>query len=563
MSDNVVTPPAPAPALSPKPDDSAVAPAPVADVEAIRAELLTLTALSWPIVISNLLSFSLAVICQLLVGHVSAAALGAVALATMFSNATGFSVLLGTANACDTLCSQAFGAGNLPRVGLIARRGVAIALASSVGIAALWAFGAGPFFRALGIEPDIADAAQAYVRILIIGLPAQVVVEVFKKPLISCGLSGVAMAISAVGIVPCVALGALLVFQSPLGFRGAALANAISQWLTLAAVVVFARNHRALAAAWYRVVAPADGGAAAGAAVGAASARPALAAASALAETDDSRFSGPDAEAAVPVAAPVAAPAAPAAAAPPAMADVLDAIFPPLSASFGGVLDGWREYLAIGVPSASMLFVEWGSYECLALLAGRLGPIPLAAHAVLATTATLSFMPFLGFSIATCVRVGQCLGDSRPDGAQLTIRVALLCAVGLFTLNAIAIFAVRSFWGEIFVKDLEVVAVVARMLPFLALYTIFDGLQCVLAGILRGAALAVPAAAINLCAYVFGIALAAGLADPTGAAWGLGGIWFAFCIAVFIASVCMSGVVRWQDWAKLAADASARSTVTH
>lgn len=488
-------------------------------VEDIRVEILALSFLSWPIVVSYFLSVGLGVISQLLVGRISAVALGSVALANMFVNATGNSIIMGTSGACDTLCSQAFGAANYARVGLVARRGVAIALCSSVFIATLWYFGAGAFFLALGIEREIAEDAQAYVRIMIIALPAGTMFEVLKKPLISCGLSGVAMGLSTLPVLPCAVFGAIFVFGTPLGFLGGALGIVVAQWIGLLCCLAFLRNHRALAALWDRCRA----------AVGA----PALAS--------------------------VAAGDAPGAM---DWHNILDAVFHDLF-SLDSVFDvaGWKEYLSIGAPSALMLMVEWGSYECLALLAGRLGAVPLAAHAVLGTTATLSFMPFLGFSVATCVRVGQCLGDLRPVAAQTAIRAALVITVALFCINAVFIISVRSFWGEVFTSDADVIAMVARILPILAVYTVFDGIQCVLTGVMRGASLAMPAAAINLFSYISGLLLAAGLGDPGGAAWGLAGIWAAFCVAVTLAATGMSGVLIRQSWDTLARAAHERSKI--
>jgi MATE family multidrug resistance protein len=222
-----------------------------------------------------------------------------------------------------------------------------------------------------------------------------------------------------------------------------------------------------------------------------------------------------------------------------------------------GLFQGWREYLAIGLPSAAMLFSEWGSFEALALLAGRLGRVPLATHSIFATTAGASFMPFLGTSVAACVRVGVALGDGRPAAARRTLRVALGATAVLVAANSAAIAAVRPCWGSVFTADADVVELSARLLPLVGAYTVFDGAQCVLAGVMRGAALAAPAAAVNVVSYLGGLGLAAALSDARGAAWGLAGIWFAFIAAVFACAVLMYGTLATRDWGALAAAASA------
>lgn len=130
---------------------------------AVWGEFLELAHLAGPIVLMYLTSIGVAFTSQVLVGHVSSTHLAAAALATMFSNATGLSIVLGCAASCDTLCSQAFGAKNYPRVGLVAYRGVFVGLAMSIFVGALWVFGAGPFFRAMDQDEELISLATAYI----------------------------------------------------------------------------------------------------------------------------------------------------------------------------------------------------------------------------------------------------------------------------------------------------------------------------------------------------------------------------------------------------------------
>ena len=379
----------------------------------LRTELVTLAQLAAPICVANLASFGLQIVSQMVVGRVSAAALGACALAGMFVAATGLAPVFGTANACDTLCSEAFGARNLPRVGLIARRGIAVALASAVVVVFVWALGSGPFFRALGIETELAEDAEAFVHVLIFGLPAQVVYEVLKKPLISVGLAGVATGLSFTGLLTSALLSPLLVFGFRMGFLGAAWATVVAHWVTLGSFLGFLRWHRALhatARGCARGLRAAAGGAGAvqglhraeaHAAQGlqseaqlavqvlpaqreearaAASPREkahtqALVAAGGERCADTRELVAPGAEEsaracleearAPSCAVSMSAGAEGAARLEPKARldphDILDAVFP--SCTLNGALGGWGEYMALGLPSAAMLFVEWGSFE--------------------------------------------------------------------------------------------------------------------------------------------------------------------------------------------------------
>ena len=183
----------------------------------------------------------------------------------------------------------------------------------------------------------------------------------------------------------------------------------------------------------------------------------------------------------------------------------------------------------------------------------------LAAHAILGTTASLSFMPFLGFSVACCIRVGQALGELKPVEAQRSYHVSMAVTLLLIAFNTAIVLGGRSFWGEIFTDDVQVSAVVANTMPLLAGYTVFDGIQCVSTGALRGLSQPGPAAAINVFSYVaIGLPAAYTLALPAGLELGLPGIWLGFIIAVLVASLCMSGFILRTDWAAKAKEARDR-----
>jgi Na+-driven multidrug efflux pump len=508
---------------------------------AIQAEFYALRDLALPIIVSYLMSFGIQIVSQMVVGRVSAAALASVALANMFANASGLAPILGTANACDTLCSEAFGVNNLVRVGKVARRGLGVALSTAIFCAVLWFFAAGPFFRALEIEPELADMAESFIRVLIFGLPAIVLSEVLKKPLISMQMAGAATALSCAGLITSASLSAPLVFGTSAGYLGAAWASVIAQWVTALCFLSFLRWHREMDTLFLSCMAKIK-----------------------------KRIGIKEENAAdVPVVTTEAEPSSSLSSSSSARQmkenttnwhETLDAVFPK-EMSVNDFFEGWPEYLALGLPSASMLMVEWGTFEALAVVAGRLGRVSLATHSVLATSAALSFMPFLGVSVAACVRVGSAMGDLRPTDAQRTLRVALFLGAIVAIANALLLLLCRSWWGEVFTDDTAVVELTGRILPILATYVIFDGAQCVLSGVLRGAALAGTAAGINVAAYLGGIMLAVGLSDPHwvgGAQWGLAGVWIAFVCAVFVAAVAMMATLQCKDWQKMSEGAHVR-----
>ena len=69
------------------------------------------------------------------VGHLGPRELGAATLGIMLTNITGFSIVWGGMTALDTLGSQSYGAGNYPRVGVLAQRCLAMSTVACVPVA--------------------------------------------------------------------------------------------------------------------------------------------------------------------------------------------------------------------------------------------------------------------------------------------------------------------------------------------------------------------------------------------------------------------------------------------
>ena len=634
-----------------------------------------------PVGATYLTSYMSNILSAAIVGHLGARAIGAAALATTYANASGYAVLYGTASAIDTLSSQAVGAGNLRRVGLVRQRGLLVLMALALPIGVAW-MSCGAVLRACGQDPELAVMAQRYIQILVLGMPAVMAYEAYKKSLQAIGDFTPPLVIGLLATLCNAGVGSALVHASPLGLLGAAAANALSQWLLLLSVLGYYRHHRALRAgsAW---LAQAGGCARAprGARVASEAARDAgdgadtddedsdddtpaiavvVASASAassggggrvadvggaatrragdLASTPEEGGGGgggrgrdhdqeDDAEGAALLATPTTAAAAEAApklahragdggssperargdggaaapgggggvggagAAPPAtelhpspstaaataaagaaasppppsapppqpvapapavaiadlaIDDVLDAIAVPWDRT--EALSGWREFLALGVPSAAQLVAEWSSYEVATIIAGVHGLDTLAAHNVLSTSAGLLFMVGLGVSVSGSIRVGKRLGENKPLEARLAYRAVTLCTVAVMAFNAGVTLAARPVWARVFTDDAAVVGLVTRWLPLLALYSMFDAGQCIASGTLKGVGRPALAAVSNVVAYcVISLPLCHYLCNGPPH-WGLPGVWAGFVVGVATSCVFLNTILHVLDW---------------
>lgn len=189
---------------------------------------------------------------------------------------------------------------------------------------------------------------------------------------------------------------------------------------------------------------------------------------------------------------------------------------------------------------------EWWAFEIVALAAGRLGTIPLAAQSVIMTTdQVMNTIPF-GIGVAASARVGNLLGARNAKGAARAANTAAWLSMIMGVLVLIVLMAVKDFYAKIFNDDEDVVRLTAKVMPYVALFQIADGLNGSCGGSLRGMGRQHIGAVVNLVSYYMG-------ALPLGIwlafhGWGLMGLWVGQCIALYLVGAIEWVVVAWSDW---------------
>lgn len=133
-------------------------------------ECKALLALSGPLLLSNLGGQVSQLLALSLVGRaLGEESFAAVALGNSLANCTGWSLVSGFSEATETLCSQAFGAGNGRKLSETLQRGVAVQLICCAPVVLLWA-NAGSALALLGQTPELSTRAMHYLWGLIPGV---------------------------------------------------------------------------------------------------------------------------------------------------------------------------------------------------------------------------------------------------------------------------------------------------------------------------------------------------------------------------------------------------------
>jgi len=178
-------------------------------------------------------------------------------------------------------------------------------------------------------------------------------------------------------------------------------------------------------------------------------------------------------------------------------------------------------------------------------LAGRVSATALAGHQIAINMASLTFMVPYGLSSAAAVRVGQALGRHDPHAAMTAGWTAIALGVSFMGLAAAAFLAFPEPLIRAFTDDPAVVDIGVRLLFVAAFFQLFDGLQGVTTGALRGLSDTRTAMLWNLGAHwLIGLPLAYLLCFQ----WGRGvvGLWWGLSAGLVICGVSL--VLTW--WRK-------------
>jgi len=216
--------------------------------------------------------------------------------------------------------------------------------------------------------------------------------------------------------------------------------------------------------------------------------------------------------------------------------------------SIRGALHPWRaqtlrwapigRMLRVGLPIGVHQFFEVLAFGGALALIGLLGTIPLAGHEITISLASLTYMVPLGINAAASVLVGRAIGRGDMDGARREASAALVCGVGFMACTAVTLLAIPVPLAHLFTRDAAVVGVAAALIPIAGIFQMFDGVQGVSSGILRGAGDTRVPMLLNVLAYaVVGLPLGAWLCFAAG--YGAEGMWWGLVAALVVAAAAL------------------------
>ena len=186
-------------------------------------------------------------------------------------------------------------------------------------------------------------------------------------------------------------------------------------------------------------------------------------------------------------------------------------------------------------------------------MAARLDEASLAAHGIAVNVISTTFMVPLGISSAAAVRVGQALGRKEVRGAAVAGWTAMVLSSLFMGASGLVLSVAPRFIVRLYMRDAAVIACGAVLLRIAAVFQLFDGLQVVATGALRGwGDTRTPMLAHLLGYWTVGLPVGYTLCFSMG--WGAPGIWVGLSAALILIGIAL--VVAWRRTIRTAAPPS-------
>lgn len=202
-----------------------------------------------------------------------------------------------------------------------------------------------------------------------------------------------------------------------------------------------------------------------------------------------------------------------------------------------------RALVALGLPATGQIAFEGAVFGVVTVLAAKLDEVSLAAHGIAVQVISTTFMVPLGISSAAAVRVGHAVGRRDGRGTAAAGWSALVIA-GLFMGAAgLALWIVPAWIVGRFIADAAVITAGVTLLRIAALFELFDGLQVVATGALRGFGDTRSPMIVHFIGYwLIGMPIVYVLCFPFG--WGARGIWIGLSVALILIGAALVAIWR-------------------
>jgi multidrug resistance protein, MATE family len=194
--------------------------------------------------------------------------------------------------------------------------------------------------------------------------------------------------------------------------------------------------------------------------------------------------------------------------------------------------------LRLAIPTGLQFFFEIAAFSMAVVMMGWLGEDRLAAHQIVISVASVTYMAASGVAFSGAIRVGEGWGLQDAARVRTSGNAALLLVTSFMTLCMLLMIVFDRFWIGLYISGQEtVVSIAVQLMVVAAIFQVSDGFQVVSAALLRGLSDVNMPTLITLFAY-WAIALPGGYYLAFHAGMDAVGIWIGLW-----AGLTMSGIL--------------------
>lgn len=201
----------------------------------------------------------------------------------------------------------------------------------------------------------------------------------------------------------------------------------------------------------------------------------------------------------------------------------------------------FKNMLRLGLPNGLTYLFEVGAFSFAAIMMGWFGSMPLAAHQITISMASMTFMISVGIGIASSIRVAYEWGRGDVEMVRYSGFTAMKVGGVYSVICALLILLLRHWIPSLYVKDVDVIELAAMLFIVVGIFQIADGIQAIAIGSLRGLSdTAWPSAIAFISYWILGLPGGYYLAFHLG--MGPTGIW----VGLLIGLTCASLLLPWR-----------------
>lgn len=201
--------------------------------------------------------------------------------------------------------------------------------------------------------------------------------------------------------------------------------------------------------------------------------------------------------------------------------------------------DREKYLLKTGVPSGFQGFFEIAAFGSAVIMMGWISVTAQAAHMVAVNMAAITFMAATGLAAAGGINVGSGMGNKSRSEILVSGNAAILIVSALMIFTSLVMFFGRDLLVRGYTSEVAVIDIAVKLIIWGAIFQLFDGVQAVSLGLLRGMQDVNIPTIFTVIAY-WGVGIPSSYYLGIKTDFGAVGIWMGLCISLIVSSILLT-----------------------